>query len=561
MNLNTEQKKVIETNKNSICVLAGPGSGKTHSIIERIAHVIETEKMPRERILAVTFTNKAANEMRSRIKTRCGAPLPAIFTFHALALKIIKENDHALDLNPNWQIIEEKEQQKIVNEIVKKSKCKIKNPLLAITQSKTCRKKDKKNDDFLTEYARILKEKNMIDFDDVLLHAKKLLEAEADIRDRWNKKYKHIIVDEYQDTNPIQAQILKLLSTEDTVVCVVGDPHQAIYSFRGATLQNFFVFKDEYADTETIELKKNYRSTDILVKAGNALQKRNLEADTTRTGERIKVFEAENPQNEAYFIVKTIKELIGGIDLNTYKNNEQNYHMDDIAVLYRTNMFGRELEKTFIQNSIPYKLIGARTLFDYPEIKEILEKVKKIEIELPLKELIESIIKKYGLKEKYDTTKKGKKIYDRILALKNHIALLNHLNPKEAKEALLTESKLFRPEDEEQEINKVTLLTAHAAKGLEFSVVFIAGAEEGFFPYYTEETTISNEDFEEEKRLFYVALTRAKEKVFITWSKTRTVFGQTTKRSPSRFLSQIPPECIEVIRQEKKKKSSQMKLI
>lgn len=505
MHLDPDQRKAVSAIQGPLCIVAGPGSGKTRVLVERIAHLVEHEGTAPESILAITFTTKAAREMRERVKERLGGSeknLPYIGTFHAFAFDLLKEHGEQIGIPSDFSVAEENDKEK----------------------------RDK--------------ERSTLTFDDLLIHAVALLEKHPNARALYQKKFKYLMVDEYQDTNAPQARLLELLAQKHRNLCVVGDPNQSIYGFRGAEPEHFYTFPQRYPSAAIIKLNKNYRSSKHIVEASDALIGRNTNNPIRSSwSERalsapIRITHAASASQEASFIVKTIQELIGGTEYEylTRSDTSEQYHFSDIAVLYRLNAVGRFLEQSFARAALPFVVVGARSFFEHPEIVETLDKLKEMGAgeKTPLSGALRTIVEKRAACNRPEI----------LLELVVIATTYDHLSFPEAREKLFTDAALSSTEDDWRERqNAITLMSVHAAKGLEFPVVFIAGAEEGLFPYLKEGE--SDERLAEERRLFYVAMTRAKDRLYISHTSERVLFGKKLPAAPSRFLSEIPDEHVE----------------
>ena len=574
MELDKEQKKAVEATEGAVCIVAGPGSGKTHTIVERIAQMVEKNGIAPKNILAITFTNKAADEMRSRVEKRLASEtLPIIGTFHSLALDILKEHGCKIGLAEDFSILSETEQKKTVKELLKKHESlnlKTKDALLLLSKMKSGSDKNSHANDpvfaaFADDYKKELAAHHRLDFDDLLVFTFKLFQEHPNILAQYQKRFQYICVDEYQDTSPVQADILHSLAATNKNICIIGDPNQAIYGFRGATRENFLSFKDQYPDAVIIELAKNYRSTGAIVAASDALigQKTKMKKDADDAA--ISIVSCDSPQLEVSYITKTIEKLIGGMDLlNVGDDDGKTYHLSDIAVLYRLNVVGKTLEKRFAQSGIPYHFFGGVNFFERPEIKKIIERLETLPSSGTLSKQVKIAIEKLGLKKALDDgTTQGEAKYNRVLELENIVRSYDNLPAQEAREKFFEEVELSRADDDRNPAQEsVTLMTAHSSKGLEFPVVFIAGVEDALFPY-CKDGEESAEHRQEERRLLYVAMTRAKERLYITYAKNRMLFGKTADIAPSRFLKAIPEKLIqrkEIKRKPKKEQSPQNNL-
>ena len=620
--LNNAQKEAAIHKNGPLLIVAGAGAGKTKTITHRIINLIKEGVSP-DKILAVTFTNKAAKEMRERIfsemkkNAKGQSTIPFISTFHSLGVQIIKENAKILGLTKYFTILDENDSKIIIKEILKglgydpkeHSPGKIR-AILSIEKGnfvnlEKYREKIKNSfQKLVADIWKIYEEKkekeNSLDFDDLLLKSTKLLNENKDIRKIYQEKWEYIHIDEYQDTNEVQYLMSKLLSENNKNICAVGDADQNIYSWRGANLKNILNFEKDYPNTKIIMLEENYRSTKNILEAANEIIKKNKYRPDknlftkNKTGEKISLYEALDENDEADFVATKILEILDGGD-------------NEIAVLYRANFQSRVLEEAMLRYNIPYQVLGVK-FFERKEIKdtlaylraalnpENLSDIKRI-INFPTRGIGKTTIAKIFAKDTENLPIKLKlkinnfyKILEEIrIKIQNSKASdvikfavkttgietellsgreedLERLeNIKELAtlalkyddlknglgiEKLLEDASLASDQDslmitegKKENKNAVKLMTVHAAKGLEFKYVFIVGLEEGLFPY--EHQKEKNEDAEEERRLFYVALTRAKEKIFLSFTNFRTIFGSRQINAPSEFISDIPTDILE----------------
>ncbi|MDP3724977.1 MAG: ATP-dependent helicase [Nanoarchaeota archaeon] len=501
MNLDPEQEKAVETTKGPLIITAGPGSGKTRVLVERILFLIQ-EGVPPEKILALTFTNKAADEMRKRLEERTPS-LPYISTFHSLAYDVISLHGALVEV-PD---------------------------------------------------ARKNFEDGLLNFDSLLSLLKELFEKHDEVLRHYQERFCFISVDEYQDTNPVQGDILRLLGAGHGNVCVIGDPNQAIYGFRGATLENFFSFDAYFPNPMKISLSKNYRSHPSIHAAARLIfGDRISNGDPIScAGEYVSITSLPSDKDEVSYILREVKRLIGGQDMReTDAGLLGSYHAGDIAILYRLKAIGKEFARAFSHAGIPCQLVGEENFFEKPEIRELLKYLQARDSSQNPPDAIRDIIREKGLQAKYDdSTPLGAQKYENILQLQTMAALYNSI------ESFLRYALLSRAEDVPLRNDAVTLMTAHASKGLEFPVVFVAGVEEGLFPYER------SEDTEEERRLLYVAMTRAKERLYITHARRRMLFGKISERAPSPFLDAIPENIVprQTLLPKKKKGAAQARLL
>ena len=628
--LNEKQRIAVLHKDGPLLIIAGAGAGKTRVLVHRILHLLKEGVLP-EQVLAVTFTNKAAKEMRERVlslikedrnlnlpisQSALRAPTPFVSTFHALGVHIIKENAQLLGLKRHFSIFDRSDSIRAIKEAMKKSDIDQKQfeprkILGIISRTKgdgvsLQRYQEEVGNEFMKRivssvweiYENILKKECALDFDDLLLKTMTLLESDVDIQTKYNNIWKYILIDEYQDTNKVQYRISELLSGKNKNICVVGDIDQNIYSWRGADIQNLLDFEKTYPNTTTVLLEENYRSTQNILGASNAIIQinKNRVEKTLFTkqheGEKITVSGGYDEEAEAHYITEKIEELV-----------QSGVSHKEIAVLYRTNFQSRVLEEVFLYKNIPYQVLGTR-FFERKEVKDILSylrasfnpentaDIKRI-IDAPprgigkvtLLRMIENrdseltpamrkrvddfrillaniykyaiahkpsdtikyILKESGIETHLKNGKENQKdeSMERLQNIYELVTLANKYNgfpPEEGIEKLLEDASLATDQDSlEKESKAVKLMTVHASKGLEFDCVFISGLEEGLFP----QNHNDERDSEEERRLFYVALTRARKKVFLTFASTRTIFGSKEVRIPSDFISDIPDEYIE----------------
>ncbi len=624
--LNPEQKKAVMAIEGPVLIVAGAGAGKTKTITHRILHLIHTGISP-ERILAITFTNKAAKEMRERVVSLIehdpeishmrGNP-PHVSTFHSLGVKILKENASLLKLPRHFGIFDTADSKKVMKDAMIHIGIDPKEQLDKVRHIISGEKGrgvtlpeylERGSYDYTsevvkkvwTEYEKTLAREHALDFDDLLLKTLKLLENYSDIEEKYQEKFKYIHIDEYQDTNKVQNAITELIGKKYRNICVVGDTDQNIYSWRGAEIKNMLHFEKKYPDVQTIFLEQNYRSTKTILSVANTIIEKNnfripkklfTENDT---GETIGVFEGRNEIDEAHFIALTSKKLIA-----------EGVSPEEIAVLYRANFQSRVLEDAFVSYGVPYQMLGTK-FFERKEIKDVVAYVKaslndasvtdftriinipprgigkvtlqKIiegkENELPASahikintfremlidfkkvltthvpsEALKYIIRVSGIEQMYKTgLEDDTERLENVMELVTLATGYDIYEPEEGIEKFLTDTMLASDQDSlEEGRGGVRLMTVHSSKGLEFEYVFISGLEADLFPH-TKMNRVekSGEDSEEERRLFYVAITRAKKKLFLTYAQTRTIFGTMEVNSPSEFISDIPKKYTEKV--------------
>ncbi len=623
--LNPAQRTAVTTITGPLLVLAGAGSGKTRVITHRIVHLIHNGVHPGH-ILAVTFTNKAAKEMRERVHALIQQyppsersaidALPTVTTFHAFGVRVLREHHETLGLPRHFTIYDRSDSLRAMKIAVERANYNPKEFEPRTLLGKISRAKgdavsqstfkadatsypDRVAADVWLHYETILKEEHALDFDDLLVKTLTLLRDYPYIKQTLNERYQYIHIDEYQDTNRVQFEIAKLLAGETQHICVVGDIDQNIYSWRGADIKNVLQFERVFPGAQTILLEENYRSTQTIIGASNdviAKNKNRVEKNvftSNAEGEKITLYAAMTGVDEAEYIARTAASLI-----------ETGVQPSDIAVLYRTNFQSRVLEESFLNYAVPYQLLGTK-FYERKEVKDVisylrlalnpgsiadlariineptrgigkvtmlkviegkradltgaaLEKVTRFDDMMmdiaasartePLSETIKFIMKRTGI----ETELKKNGTDDDLSRLENLRELVtlatrfDELGPDAGVEAFMEMAALQSDQDElasKEEHDAVRLMTVHAAKGLEFPYVIITGLEEGLFPH--ERLDDSGIDREEERRLFYVALTRAEKKVFLTYAHMRTIYGSQRVNVPSSFLNDISQDYIE----------------
>jgi DNA helicase-2/ATP-dependent DNA helicase PcrA len=621
--LNPSQKEAVLHKNGPLLVLAGAGAGKTRVITHRILNLIKEGVNPSS-ILAVTFTNKAAKEMRERVESliqnsaQINRPsrelsLPYVSTFHSLGVDIMRDNFRTLGVTKYFTIFDRSDSLRSTRTAIKEAgydtgQFEPKKILGSISKQKgegVSLKEYEANiqneyygnivSECWNKYEKILEQEKAFDFDDLLLKTAGLLRENKNIRERYQKIWEYIHIDEYQDTNKVQNEIAKLLAGERKNICVVGDVDQCIYSWRGARVGNILKFEKEYPNTKTILLEENYRSTKTIISASNRIieknnnrQEKNLFTNNPE-GEKITSSSLYSEVDEAYYITDKVKELLK----NKVSQNE-------IAVLYRANFQSRILEEAFLDENIPYQVLGTR-FFDRKEVKDVLsyirlalnesgitdlkrimnvpargigkvtllrvvegkenecspamqqkladfremmKKIKQALLNENASDAIKYIIKITGIENSLSTGKdEDTERLENIKELVTLASKYDRLENAEGIEKLVTDAALATDQDElSKKVDGVKLMTVHAAKGLEFDVVFITGLEDGLFPHQGGEGRV---DDEEERRLFYVALTRARKKVFLTHTQVRTIFGSKQLNVPSEFIGDIDDEFID----------------
>ena len=621
--LNNKQKEAVLCEDGPLLILAGAGSGKTSVLTTKIAYLIKEKNVNPKNILAITFTNKAAKEMKSRVISLVGSIGYdiQISTFHSFGLRIVKENYERLGFDKNFTIIDSDDSLTLIKKILKEMNIDstrynpkfIKNQISsAKNEMVTVDKYQNLVNDEVSDitykvykkYQEALLRNNSLDFDDLLIMPIILFNKYKDVLDSYQELFKYIFIDEYQDTNEAQYLLSKMISAKYRNICVVGDDSQSIYSWRGANFKNILNFEKDYKDANVILLEQNYRSTKTILNAANSVIKNNINKKDknlwtdNEEGEKIKYIRTNDEKEEASFVTKTIKEL---------KNDSVS--LDDIAVLYRTNAQSRTIEEAFLNSNIPYRIVGAFAFYSRKEIKDLLaylkliyntkddvsllrvinypkrgigaktlenlsmdavlnntsifeaiDKGKELEFKntilkmieksktLSLTETIDMVLEESGIKNDLESehTLEADLRLENLSEFKSISKTFEEESGIASLEEFLNEISLVSDVNEQKNDNseKVTLMTVHAVKGLEFKHVFVIGMEENIFPHVNciEEAG----GLEEERRLCYVAITRAKEKLYLLNSLRRTLFGRTSVNMPSRFINEIDKECIDL---------------
>lgn len=626
--LNSEQRKAVETVEGPVLILAGAGSGKTKALTHRIAFIVENGLARPEEILAVTFTNKAAREMRERIAHLVGnsIKIPWVGTFHSICVRILRRDAQNIGLSNSFTIYDPDDQRSVITQVYQRLSIDKKsiNPKAALGMISSAKNELIDADGFANfakgyfqeqvvpiykEYQKILNENEALDFDDILMKTVVLFKKSPKTLDKYQTLFKFIHIDEYQDTNHAQYIFAKLLAEKNKNICVVGDDDQSIYSWRGANIKNILSFEKDYPNTKIIKLEQNYRSTKKILDASHSIIKNNRSRKDkklwteNKDGENILLYNAMDEKDEAFFVAERVEEII-----NSGKSPEA------IAILYRVNAQSRILEEIFLKAQIKYRIVGTVSFYERKEIKDILAYLKIIYnpsdnislkriINIPTRgigaktfrdleetasredrsiieylianenllkpalaqfidvyknitdeshesdiyDLINYILDKTGYMKMLEADKEENQ--DRIENLKELLTIASEFkgsDPQDGLEAFLERTLLYQAQDDinnENDEERITLMTLHTAKGLEFEYVFIVGLEEGIFPHSRSYTDIK--EMEEERRLAYVGITRAMEKLFLSFADSRMFFGSVQRNSISRFVEDIPEELID----------------
>ena len=591
--LNEEQKIAVLHTEGPSIILAGAGSGKTRVLTYKVVYLIQEKAVEATSILMVTFTNKAANEMKERIAKFVPASAPIATTFHSLCSKILRRDGIHIGVFPNFVIYDTADQIDAVKEAMRNLDIsnrdfKPSSVLANISQAKNELITESEYPGFArgyfqenvakiySVYQKLLKENNALDFDDLILKTIYLFDKNPQILEKYQKQFEHILVDEYQDTNKAQYLLTKLFAggKENPNICVVGDFSQSIYSWRGADFQNLSKFKEDFRNVVTFSLSQNYRSTQKILDAAGAIISKNtshpvLELWTeNEAGEDITLYEALNEHNEGEFIITQIAD---------FKYRMPNLKFSDFAVLYRTNAQSRAIEEVFIHKGIPYVLIGGTRFYERKEIKDALaylktmsnpkDKVSLRRIEklgkgrfkkfqefqnehdekrienIPTLELLDNVLSKTEYLSLYDEKDEDdRNRLENIKELRSVAVEFSNLSQFLENVALVEQEYLPDHPKIGEKADAVNLMTLHAAKGLEFSIVFMVGMEEGLFPH--SRSAMDRNELEEERRLCYVGMTRAMEKLFLTYSRKRLFFGQRQSNIVSRFILELPEKTL-----------------
>jgi len=618
--LNLQQVEAVKYTEGPCLIVAGPGSGKTRVLTHRAAYLVQQNLAAPEEILLVTFTNKAANEMKERARellqehspTDVAPLLPWVGTFHATCSKILRRSGREIGIPPNFVIYDEADSQKLIKKILEKLDISEKElrpgAVLGTIESakhELISATDYRNyayGPFQTQVARIypeyqknLRENGALDFGDLIFQTVKLFELNPEVLEKWRNLFRYILVDEYQDTNRAQYTLVKLLAEKHRNLCVVGDISQAIYSWRGADFRNVLNFEKDWPEVKIFRLEQNYRSTETIVRAAKEVIEHNRThiALNLRTenapGEKIKLYEAKDEQDEAKQVVREIR----NIEIPKYRDA-------GCAILYRTNAQSRVLEETLVREGLPYQLIGGVKFYDRREIKDILSYLRIIEnprdrlsiervinvpprgvgkksqeklsargwdladvteiFEFPLQKFInrretlapletmDKILEQTGyLGWLDDGSEENLARIENVKELRSVAAQFNNLKDFLENVALVQngytpKGKLLASTRPEQS-RRVTLMTLHAAKGLEFPAVFIVGMEEGLFPHSRSMMDIY--ELEEERRLCYVGITRAQRRLYLSYARRRLYFGSIQQNPISRFIAELPQNLLD----------------
>ncbi|MFC0558987.1 DNA helicase PcrA [Halalkalibacter alkalisediminis] len=646
--LNPEQRQAVQHTDGPLLLMAGAGSGKTRVLTHRIAYLLREKEVAPWSVLAITFTNKAAREMKDRVAQLVGPVAEDIWisTFHSMCVRILRRDIDRIGYNRNFTILDSGDQLSVIKQILKTKnidpkKFEARSILGTISSAKNELKKpddfaktasgpyDQTAADVYVDYQKQLKKNHALDFDDLIMKTIELFKLVPEVLAFYQRKFQYILVDEYQDTNRAQYMLVKMLAERFENICVVGDSDQSIYRWRGADIANILSFEEDYPKAKVILLEQNYRSTKTILQAANRVIENNSNRKPKNlwtendSGMKIGYFAADTEQSEAQFVVEKIREAM----------QSSSYTYSDIAILYRTNAQSRVIEEYFVKSNIEYNIVGGTKFYDRKEIKDVLAYLRLIanpdddislqriinvpkrgigattvdkigayaieegisifaalqEVEqvglagrtavklqefskqlthwvemqeyLSVTELVEELLERTG----YRDMLKNEKSLEALSRLENIDEFLTVTNEFEKQNedkslvAFLTDLALVADIDKLDEENDgkpkdaITLMTLHSAKGLEFPLVFLIGLEEGIFPH--SRSLFEAEEMEEERRLAYVGITRAEKQLYVTNARLRTMFGRTNTNPPSRFINEIPEECLESLNEQQKKQT------
>lgn len=600
--LNPIQQAAVKHTDGPNLILAGAGSGKTRVLTHKVAYLIAVKKVPADSILVWTFTNKAAAEMRHRIlsllNNQTSQITPIMGTFHSICSKFLRRDGFQIGLKPNFVIYDENDALDAIKEAMAILQIDIKKTSPNAVRHTISSAKNELINEYeypqnargfyqenvakvYLEYQKILRRNSALDFDDLLLETIRLLRQSPAVLQKYQIQFRYVLVDEYQDTNSAQYTIVKLLSQRHQNLSVVGDASQSIYAFRGADFRNIVNFQKDYPQAKVFHLEQNYRSTQIILDAAHAIISENKSHPVLKlwtdkhAGAKITPFQARTEVDEAMYVIEKIREL-----------SNKNHQLSDFAVLYRTNAQSRSLEEAFLKTGIHYQLIGGLQFYQRKEIKDVLsylrlvtnpndsiakKRIEKLgkgralrffEAVIPLQSLLQqeeatATITKPTTREILDVvlhstdylnyledgSEQGKSRIENVKELLSVAEEFPQIDQFLENVALVQDKQLPDANGTKNTSSMVTLMTIHASKGLEFPIVFLVGMEEGLFPH--SRSMLNPDEMEEERRLAYVGITRAKEQLFLTYTRSRLYFGSRSNNLVSRFIAAIPEHLLE----------------
>ncbi|MDV2685702.1 DNA helicase PcrA [Alkalihalophilus lindianensis] len=642
--LNPEQRQATTHTEGPLLLMAGAGSGKTRVLTHRIAYLLREKAIAPWNVLAITFTNKAAREMKDRVAKLVGPVAEDIWisTFHSMCVRILRRDIDRIGYNRNFTILDSSDQLSVIKQILKKKnmdpkkfdprsmlgtisgwKNELKKPDACMNQATGLY--DQTAAEVYVDYQKQLKKNHALDFDDLIMKTIEVFKLVPEVLEFYQRKFQYILVDEYQDTNKAQYMLVRMLSDKYENICVVGDSDQSIYRWRGADIANILSFEEDYPNATVILLEQNYRSTKMILQAANKVIENNFNRKPKNLwtendpGPKIGYYGADTEQSEAQFVVEKIREA----------TRDGSHSYSDIAILYRTNAQSRVIEEFFVKSNIEYNIVGGTKFYDRKEIKDVLAYLRLIanpdddislqrivnvpkrgigattvdkigayaveqgislfaalqEIEqvgitaravtklkefrdqlahwiqmqeyLSVTELVEELLDRTGYREML-RNEQSIEAQSRLENIDEFITVTNEFekgNEDKSLVAFLTDLALVADIDklEDDEGGKpkdaITLMTLHSAKGLEFPLVFLIGMEEGIFPH--SRSLFEEEEMEEERRLAYVGITRAEKQLYLTNARMRTLYGKTNTNPPSRFIKEIPEECLDEMNEQK----------
>jgi DNA helicase-2/ATP-dependent DNA helicase PcrA len=552
--LDAEQRQALEVIKGPLLIIAGPGSGKTRVLTHRVAHLIQGHHARPEQCLAITFTRRAADEMRERLK----ALLPEqwrqilVMTFHALAYRILLENRVAAGLPRDFRVSSEFERKQLLCEAFALADRKAKAALREISLLKRQGRHPEPGTALATYWSRLDQQRDTqgwLDYDDLMLLALGLLENDPGLQARYRDRFRWISVDEYQDIDALQYRLIRLLTTPDGNLCAIGDPDQSIYRFRGADVGFFLRFERDFPDARQIRLSRNYRSGESIVSASSQMiapaalvEDRRMQALLEDTG-RLLIHAAPSDKAEAEFVIQTIEQMMGGISFFSLDSDrsdgerEHDYSFADFAVLYRTEAQADVLEQAFLRSGIPYQRHSHRCLTDHPQVRALLDSMRQQDTGGMIAERLQAAMTEVGSVEEEKQGNDLDRLFEKLRSIAEHCG--DHW------EQFVSELHLGQEIDvRDERADRCSLLTLHAAKGLEFPVVFIAGCEDGLLPLRW--NVQSEAELAEERRLFYVGMTRARQRLILSYVQKRYWQGEQQARDPSPFLKDIEQRLLEL---------------